>query len=49
MGTIKDPTDENSGEISLLCKVQPVEDIWSVGIIGPGQRCRVVHGSNLNE
>ena len=45
--TIENRPDENSGEVSLLPKVQIVWDLWGVGIIGPG--LFVGHGSDVDE
>ena len=49
MHTVEDRTDENSGEICLLLKVQIVRDLWGVGIIGPRFVLRVRHGSDVDE
>jgi len=47
--TIENRTDENSGEICLLLKVQVVRDLWGIGIIGPGFVIRVRHDSDADE
>jgi len=45
--TIENCTDEDSGEIGLLPKVQFEWNLWSVRIIGPG--LFVGHGSDVDE
>ena len=45
--TIENRTDEVSGEIGLLPKVQVEWNLWSVRIIGPG--LFVGHGSDADE
>jgi len=49
MHTIENRTDENSGEICLLLKVQVVRDLWSVWIVGPGFVLRVRHDSDVDK
>lgn len=45
--TIENRADEISGEPDLLQKVQVVRDLWRIGIIGPGLKVRVSHGSSV--
>ena len=47
MRTVAYRADEESSEIHLLRKVQPVCDMWSVGVIGPSVPRRVRHGSDV--
>ena len=49
MRTVAYRADEEPGKIPLLRKVQPVCDIWSVGITGPSIPGRVGHGSDVSD
>ena len=47
--TIKHCTDKEPREIELLPEVQPVWDLWSIRILGPGDLRGVRHGSCMHE
>ena len=49
MRTVAYRANKKPGKIPLLRKVQPVCDIWSVGIIGPSIPRRVGHGSGVSD
>ena len=47
MRTVENRTDEKSGEICLLPKVQIVWDLWSIRVAGPRAFLRVGHDSGV--
>ena len=47
--TVEYHAGEITGEVSLLFQVQPVWNLWGVGIIGPGLFRRIGHRSSVSK